>query len=412
MFDPCHDGRPDEWEIDYDHSYADGMKFLGGGRHPRSNLYHDSSLWQNSGKLIGYTGAGNTAGVMWQWDNYLQRWVLGFNGTADYVNILAPTMRPFAADGTYSVWVSPTASTQTRPLIGQGSTAKVNWFYVIVNANNTVHFSFDDNTTRLEWDTTLTVPDAQWSHVAVVKNIAGFTSYINGVASGTGAARGDCSCAEAITIGYDQYAGIVHYWLGGMADPSIWNRALSASEISSLADPSNAMLNGLLLTPRCRLFAVGSSLNHYTMSVACGNYTLTGEAAGLLAQRKITPTAGSYTLTGESVSLLAARKFTAAAGTYTLTGEAIGLLAARKIVPTAGSYSLAGQSAGLRLSRIVAVACGSYALTGQAVGLKVSRRIQPTTGTYTLTGEPVTPIYSGPAVSAAASTYYYRLMMA
>jgi len=41
-----------------------------------------------------------------------------------------------------------------------------------------------------------------------------------------------------------------------LADPLIYNRVLSPSEIQQLADPSNVMLSGLILPPKRRLWAV------------------------------------------------------------------------------------------------------------------------------------------------------------
>lgn len=240
--------RPDEFILAGDHPIWDGCVFAGLGQIIYSAHYQDSMA------QLGFAGSHGlltnmTPASAWQWDAELGRWATEFDYTTSPAIVIAnPTIRPFAGDGTFNVWVKPIASTSSRPLIGQGSTAKVNWWYVIVNADNTVHFSFDDNTTRLEWDTTLTVPDDIWSLVSVVKGASGFISYINGTPSGSGAARGDCSSAEDITIGYDQFAGSNHYWWGGLSDVMLHNRAFTLPEIQLLAS-SDPMLGGAILAP-------------------------------------------------------------------------------------------------------------------------------------------------------------------
>jgi len=60
---------------------------------------------------------------------------------------------------------------------------------------------------------------------------------------------------------------------------------------------------------------------------------------------------------------------TAEAGNYSQTGQAAGLKATRKIAAGAGSYSLTGQPADLKSGRKIAAGPGSYALTGQDVVL-------------------------------------------
>lgn len=90
---------------------------------------------------------------------------------------------------------------------------------------------------------------------------------------------------------------------------------------------------------------VPSAATAYALTAAAGAYTLTGQAAGLLAARKVAAAAGSYALTGQAAGLLAARKVAADAGAYTLDGQAVGLLAARLLAAGAGAYVLTGQGA-------------------------------------------------------------------
>ena len=110
------------------------------------------------------------------------------------------------------------------------------------------------------------------------------------------------------------------YLPGEFADPGIWNRALSASEISALAVPSNVMLSGLILPPRRRLFAVTSGGGTKTGTAACTVAKATAAATDAIVvigsasctAKKATATATDAILDTGSAAC-SARKATAAA---------------------------------------------------------------------------------------------------
>jgi hypothetical protein len=116
---------------------------------------------------------------------------------------------------------------------------------------------------------------------------------------------------------------------------------------------------------------------------------------------------GSYSLSGQAVALKAGRKMPAAQGSYSLNGQSVGLNysgAARALSAAQGSYSLSGQGVGLGADRKIQIAQGSYALSGQVVALKPARRLSAAQGSYALTGQSVALSYSG-----AASTYTFSM---
>lgn len=82
----------------------------------------------------------------------------------------------------------------------------------------------------------------------------------------------------------------------------------------------------------------------------------------------------------------AAYTLTASVGSFTLSGQAAGLKAGRKVAAGTGSFSLSGQPAGLRATRAVAAGVGSYALTGIPAGLAAARRVAAAAGSFILTG--------------------------
>ncbi len=129
----------------------------------------------------------------------------------------------------------------------------------------------------------------------------------------------------------------------------------------------------------------------YTLTAAQGSYSLTGQAALLLAQRKIAAAQGAYALTGQAAELEKGYTMPAAQGAYTLTGQAAELLMGFNLVAAQGAYTLTGQAAELLMGFNLAAAQGAYALTGQAANLIYTPvggyTLVADQGAYTLTGQ-------------------------
>lgn len=106
----------------------------------------------------------------------------------------------------------------------------------------------------------------------------------------------------------------------------------------------------------------------------------------------LTAEAGSYSITGQAAGLKAGRKIQAGAGSYALTGQAAGLKVGRKIQAGAGSYALTGQDAVLRAIRKLAAQGGSYVLTGYDANLVIGQHyiLAAEAGSY---GEPYSKIF-------------------
>ena len=170
----------------------------------------------------------------------------------------------------------------------------------------------------------------------------------------------------------------------------------------------SSALDTYTVTPRWTLGSGGA----YSLALAQGTYTLTGQAVAMRAARKMAPVQGSYSLTGQAVTLTygaGAKVIGIGQGTYSLTGQAVALRVARTLAAGQGSYTLTGQSVGTKYGRKMAAAQGSYSLTGQTVGLKGGRKIAIGTGTYALTGQNVTLTYGATAASIAIGQGTYTL---
>jgi hypothetical protein len=80
----------------------------------------------------------------------------------------------------------------------------------------------------------------------------------------------------------------------------------------------------------------------------------------------------------------------ASAGSFTLSGQAAALLAHSDLVLTAdpGSLTLSGQAAAPHATLAWTASAGSLTLTGQAATLSAGRRLLASPGTFILTGQP------------------------
>lgn len=119
-----------------------------------------------------------------------------------------------------------------------------------------------------------------------------------------------------------------------------------------------------------------------------GGFTLTGQAAGLRATRRLQAGAGAFAVTGQSATLRRALRLTAQAGGFALSGQDVAFSLAGGLMAQTGVFALTGQAAQLRASRRLAAAAGAFAVTGQAAGLRAQRRLAAGAGVFDLQGRP------------------------
>ncbi|MCB1094455.1 MAG: hypothetical protein KDN22_02650 [Verrucomicrobiae bacterium] len=87
------------------------------------------------------------------------------------------------------------------------------------------------------------IPDDVWVHHAIVKDGNNFTYYRNGEESNTYENTGAYPInPQPLFIGGQQPGG--EHWSGALADIGIWNRALSAADVSKIATEGIASLSG------------------------------------------------------------------------------------------------------------------------------------------------------------------------
>jgi hypothetical protein len=300
--------------MDFDHPSATGLVFAGLGRHTHSTHYRDSSAFNNHGTLTNMEPATD-----WVWSDYLQRWVLDFDGTDDRVVIsgINETKYDFAGAFSVGLWVRPVACDQYDIAISNCTSQGKGWrLWTRDAASQKWYFEGYDGAVKNTVSTTGIVLNA-WQHVMGVYDGTNLAIYVNGKAEGTPTACG------ATTYGGGGYssmgqigampgnAGVTsfqRYFIGRVGDPTIHKRDLSPAEIRILANPADPMLGGLILPPKRRLWAVSAAIAD--IFTAAGAFTIGKAAASASATFSPPVYTASALITVGGVDVSASATFT------------------------------------------------------------------------------------------------------
>ncbi|MCA1983530.1 LamG-like jellyroll fold domain-containing protein [Nocardioides nematodiphilus] len=161
-----------------------------------------------------------------------------FCGTASYVKLPTGVVSGLSGDYTVSAWVNPTSNpTWARVFdIGTGTGASM---FLTVNDGSTVRYAITTGGAGGEQriDGTTVLPANQWSLVTVTLAGSTGTLYVNGQVVGKNTAM--TSHPSAFGQSTSNYLGKSQYgdpaFDGRIDDFSIYSRALSASEVATLA---------------------------------------------------------------------------------------------------------------------------------------------------------------------------------
>lgn len=215
--------------------------------------------------------------------------------------------------------------------------------------------------------------------------------YINGVVDASNTTTTNPAAQSGNPTAIGMFGASSDFGLGFRGDiyaAYAWHRGLSATEIKSLFgspwqifEPQKSVV----------YFDVGAS-GAYTLTSADGSFALTGQTAGLLANRTLASNAASYSLSGQIAALLAGRSITSEASSFTLAGQTAGLLADKLLTASAGSFTLNGQSATLTYvpnsaAYVLTATDGAFLFSGQAAQLITGRLLTSNAASFTLTGQ-------------------------
>lgn len=255
--------RPPFPRINRNAPLAKGLVFaaLGGGA--STLMMADASGYGNHGVLTSMDPTTD-----WVWDSTLNRWVLDFDGSNDYVTTGRDMFATVSAF-TIAAWVKMDTSAFYEGIFGNKTTydgsGVVVWFQdnqLCLRVQN-AGISGSGGDGRYSVVCTAGV----WTHGVWTYDGNTILAYQNGVPRYPLAIGAKTLANTTVSVG-KSYVG---YYDGQISDPLLHNRVLSPAEIQQLADPSNVMLSGLILPPVRRLWSVPSVGNRRRrFLVTCG----------------------------------------------------------------------------------------------------------------------------------------------
>jgi hypothetical protein len=191
-----------------------------------------------------------TATSGWGWDSFLRRPVLRFDGSNDYVlGSIPPMIPPLTIAG----WSNPTNFSMARAHLTLFSDANNRYQTYLGSGTGPV----TARTLAAGSPSAATAGNAvagSWNHAAgVFASTASRIAYLNGIPGAEVTTTKDPGAVTTFNLG--QYPS--YHMLGAVADSMFWNRALSAAELTLLADPAWSVLMGGLIVPAGRRYVRG-----------------------------------------------------------------------------------------------------------------------------------------------------------
>jgi len=258
--------RPDFFRLNTDSPLSRGLVFAALGQFPGSDLCHDESLYRNHGALTNMDPPTD-----WVWAPELGRWALDLDGSNDY--ILLPSnvsaMLGGVSVAAFGSWVKRGGTGTRDVMVTLTISAALSKLAGEFQADNTIRFggradaydSFQSKATTATFSST-----TNWYHVLGVFDIVNddILIYVDGILQATSGtplwtqSTFDPDAGSSQVLGSGA-GGLSNPFVGMLADCVLFTVGPSVSEIAQLADPSNAMLSGLILPPRRRIFPAAAA---------------------------------------------------------------------------------------------------------------------------------------------------------
>jgi len=205
-------------------------------------------------------------------------WAASFDGSGDYLTI--PASNDFVFDDgdfTIEAWIYPTDSGTEQGIVNNWQIGGA-FIFRLTNANK-LQLSYR-TTASVNKTSTDTVPENEWTHVAVVRNNNNIYFYINGVADSGGAQSETGTIVyyngspKDLKIGTSGDTG--NLWNGWISDLRIVKGvAVYTSAFTPATEPLTAITNTSLLTCQNNRFIDNSTNNHTITSYGqCGTISV------------------------------------------------------------------------------------------------------------------------------------------
>jgi RHS repeat-associated protein len=204
---------------------------------------------ENSGTMAADSSSSNNTGTLASgaaWNAGQSGSAVNLDGADDYVQVGAPSSLVMTSAASFSAWIYPTGA-GSDATYGGTIVSKEGEYLLVRFPNGSIRWAFANTTPGWAFiDTGATAPLNQWTHVAVTYDSGVVKTYINGTLANT--YNGAGSIGDANTSQNDFRIGgrqnISEYFQGRIDEVRVYNRALSASEVSGLSGAPTAELKG------------------------------------------------------------------------------------------------------------------------------------------------------------------------
>ena len=162
----------------------------------------------------------------------LNNYSVSFDGTNDYVDIGNASDLNFTT-GSFSIaaWIKTSAAGSNDGIVCKD----LRWQF-IMDSSNKLHFALYDGTNNPAISSATSINTGEWTHVAAVRHTSDdkLYVYVDGVLDGsaTDSLTASIASSDTVDIGRRQDSG--EFFNGNIDEVSIWNKALSAGDISAL----------------------------------------------------------------------------------------------------------------------------------------------------------------------------------
>jgi hypothetical protein len=230
---------------------------------------------------------------------------LQFNGSSSVATFGTGPSLSGATDFTVAAWIRTSASSVTQRIIGQRDANEYYGQYTVnVKSNGRVGFQIWNGDSQFDFETTASVNDGQWHHVAAQRQGLTGRIYVDGqlAAEATGSSIRNLTGTIQTAIGKDirdnnsPFNGIID-------EARVWNRALIGGEIYTLAVPylpvrrefwtgiSGSSVSNLTSDPR---YPAAPSSTTYAQSLSLPR-GYADNFGGRITALLVPPASGSYT---------------------------------------------------------------------------------------------------------------------
>jgi Concanavalin A-like lectin/glucanases superfamily len=155
-----------------------------------------------------------------------------FDGTNDYVAVPNESLYDITGSLSVAAWIKVTSFTSAwQAIVTKGDSA---WRISRSNSTNFVHFAWGSALSPKYIDGVTNVSDGKWHHVCGVYDGSTLKLYVDGQLDASAAASGAVTTNDyAVQIGQNaEQSG--RNWNGAVYDARVYNRAITAEEVSQL----------------------------------------------------------------------------------------------------------------------------------------------------------------------------------